>query len=178
MFGFEIGQFTAITRCEPVISFAFFSLHSSVEAPRTPGAQPPTSRRVAGTRQSTSRPSKRCGWNADRGVGWPEEFQRKDRRDEPPADDPGSPTVDFHGEKRSNETHDSTTDPDARLARKSGGHEAKLSYCGNVLIENRNGLVVDNPATANTIVNSLILNRVSFSFVARNFSENSGLAAT
>jgi hypothetical protein len=51
--------------------------------------------------------------------------------------------VDFHGEKRRNETHESTTDPDARLARKSGGHEAKLAYCGNVMIENRNGLVVD-----------------------------------
>jgi transposase len=70
-------------------------------------------------------------------------FQRKDRGNEPPADDPGNPTVDFHGEKRSNDTHESTTDADARLARKSGGHEAKLSYCGNVLIENRNGLVVD-----------------------------------
>jgi len=51
--------------------------------------------------------------------------------------------VDFPGEKRSNDTHESTTDPDARLARKSGGHEAKLAYCGNVMIENRNGLVVD-----------------------------------
>jgi transposase len=70
-------------------------------------------------------------------------FQRKDRGDEPAADDPGNPTVDFHGEKRSNDTHESTTDGDARLARKSGGHEAKLSYCGNVVIENRNGLVVD-----------------------------------
>jgi transposase len=70
-------------------------------------------------------------------------FQRKDRGDEPPADDPGNATVDFHGEKRSNDTHESTTDADARLARKSGGHEAKLAYCGNVLIENRNGLVVD-----------------------------------
>ena len=69
-------------------------------------------------------------------------FQRKDRPT-PPADDPGNPTIDFHGEKRSNETHQSTTDPDARLARKSGGHESKLAYCGNVLIENRNGLVVD-----------------------------------
>src|SRR6266576_4710992 len=69
-------------------------------------------------------------------------FQRKDQP-APPPDDPGNPTVDFHGEKRSNETHQSTTDPDARLARKSGGHEAKLAYCGNVLIENRNGLVVD-----------------------------------
>src|SRR5436309_106625 len=69
-------------------------------------------------------------------------FQRKDRP-APPPDDPGNPTVDFHGEPRSNETHQSTTDPDARLARKSGGHEAKLAYCGNVMIENRNGLVVD-----------------------------------
>jgi hypothetical protein len=51
--------------------------------------------------------------------------------------------VNFHGEKRSNETHQSRTDPDARSARKSGGHEAKLAFCGNVLIENRNGLVVD-----------------------------------
>ena len=70
-------------------------------------------------------------------------FQRKDRGEPPPPDDPGNPTVDFHGDRRSNETHESTTDADARLARKSGGHEAKLAYCGNVLIENRNGLVVD-----------------------------------
>jgi transposase len=71
-------------------------------------------------------------------------FQRKDGSGAPPADnDPGNPTVNFHGEKRSNETHASTTDPDARLARKSGSHEAKLAYCGNVMIENRNGLVVD-----------------------------------
>jgi transposase len=70
-------------------------------------------------------------------------FQRKDGENAPPPDDPGNPTVNFHGEKRSNATHESTTDPDARLARKSGGHEAKLAYCGNVLIENRNGLVVD-----------------------------------
>lgn len=70
-------------------------------------------------------------------------FQRKDRGEGPPADDPGNPTVNFHGEKRSNDTHESTTDAEARLARKSGGHEAKLAYCGNVLIENRNGLVVD-----------------------------------
>src|SRR5208282_4808028 len=60
-----------------------------------------------------------------------------------PPDDPGNPTVDFHGEKRSNDTHQSMTDPEARLARKSSGHESKLAYCANVLIENRNGLVVD-----------------------------------
>jgi transposase len=69
-------------------------------------------------------------------------FQRKDQP-APPPDDPSNPTVDFHGEKRSNDTHESKTDSDARLARKSGGHEAKLAYCGNVLIENRHGLVVD-----------------------------------
>jgi transposase len=70
-------------------------------------------------------------------------FQRKEQSEKPPPDDPGNPTVDFHGERRRNETHESTTDADARLARKSGGHESKLAYCGNVLIENRNGLVVD-----------------------------------
>jgi transposase len=69
-------------------------------------------------------------------------FQRKDEP-APPPDDPGNPTVNFHGEQRSNQTHESKTDPDARLARKSGGHEAKLAYCGNVLMENRHGLVVD-----------------------------------
>lgn len=69
-------------------------------------------------------------------------FQRKDQNP-PPPDDPGNPTVEFHGERRSNQTHESTTDPEARLARKGGGHEAKLAYCGNVLIENRHGLVVD-----------------------------------
>ena len=70
-------------------------------------------------------------------------FQRKDQSEKPPPDDAGNPTVDFHGERRSNETHQSTTDADARVAHKSGGHESKLPYCGNVLIENRNGLVVD-----------------------------------
>jgi transposase len=70
-------------------------------------------------------------------------FRRKDAENTPPSDDPGNPTVDFHGETRSNGTHESTTDPDSRLARKSGGHEAKLAYCGNVLMDNRNGLVVD-----------------------------------
>lgn len=68
---------------------------------------------------------------------------RKKEDPRPPSDpDKGNPTVDFHGEKRSNDTHQSTTDPDCRLARKSGGHEAKLAYSGNAFIENRNGLVV------------------------------------
>src|ERR1041385_3177261 len=54
-------------------------------------------------------------------------FQRKGEKTAPP-DDPGNPTINFHGEKRSNDTHESTTDPDAFLARKSNGHEAQLSY--------------------------------------------------
>ena len=53
--------------------------------------------------------------------------------------DRGNPTVDFHGEKRSNETHESTTDADALLARKGNGKEAKLSDNANLLAENRNG---------------------------------------
>jgi hypothetical protein len=61
----------------------------------------------------------------------------------PPPEDPGNPTIDFHGEKRSNETHASTTDADALLARKGAGKEAKLSYSGHVLMENGNGLVTD-----------------------------------
>ena len=71
-------------------------------------------------------------------------FQRKDGKNPPSGDDdPGNPTVNFHGEKRSNKTHASKTDPDARLARKSDGKEAKLSYSGNLLVENRNGLIVN-----------------------------------
>jgi transposase len=69
-------------------------------------------------------------------------FQPKDQKKDPP-DDPGNPTMDFHGEKRSNQTHQSTTDPDAMLARKGNGKEAKLSYNGNLLTENRNGLIVN-----------------------------------
>ena len=51
--------------------------------------------------------------------------------------------MNFRGEQRSNETHASKTDPEARLARKGEGKESKLSYCGNLLVENRNGLIVD-----------------------------------
>jgi transposase len=71
-------------------------------------------------------------------------FQRKDQKDAPPPDDPGNPTVNFHGEKRSNRTHQSSSDPEALLARKGKGKEAKLSYSGNLLVENRNGLIVSS----------------------------------
>jgi transposase len=70
-------------------------------------------------------------------------FKKVEGGEEPPPDDPGNPTVDFHGEKRSNKTHQSTTDPDALLAKKGAGKEAKLSYSGHVLMENRNGLVAE-----------------------------------
>lgn len=56
---------------------------------------------------------------------------------------PSNPTVDFHGETRSNETHESTTDPEAKLFRKGKGKPAQLCYGGHALMENRNGLLVD-----------------------------------
>ena len=59
----------------------------------------------------------------------------------------GNREVDFHGEKRTNQTHQSTTDPDARLVKKSRGSEAKLCYLGHLLTENRHGLVVDAEVT-------------------------------
>lgn len=67
----------------------------------------------------------------------------EDKKDQPPPDDKGNPTVNFHGQKRSNETHESKTDPEARLTRKGDGKEAKLAYCANGLIENRNGMLMD-----------------------------------
>jgi transposase len=78
-------------------------------------------------------------------------FTRKDG--EPPKttdDDPGNPSVDFHGEQRSNQTHQSTTDPEARLMKKGKGKEAKLSFMGHALMENRNGLLVDFQTTEAT----------------------------
>ncbi|MFN8544485.1 MAG: IS5 family transposase [Candidatus Binatia bacterium] len=72
-------------------------------------------------------------------------FRPKGERaeDRPPPDDPGNPTVNFHGERRSNATHASITDSDALLARKGNGKEAKLAFAGHVLMENRHGLCVD-----------------------------------
>jgi transposase len=70
-------------------------------------------------------------------------FKRKDGKPMTPPDDLGNATVDFHGEKRSHSTHESKTDPDAKLARKGKGKEGQLSYHGNLLVENRNGLIVN-----------------------------------
>lgn len=72
-------------------------------------------------------------------------FKPKDeatKKDDPP-DDRGNPSVNWHGEKRSNETHESKTDPDAKLARKGNNQEAKLCYGAHALMENRNGLLID-----------------------------------
>ncbi len=74
-------------------------------------------------------------------------FKPKEGADQQPPDDPDNPTVDFHGERRSNATHQSTTDSEARLARKGPGKEAKLSYAGHVLMENRNGIAVNGCVT-------------------------------
>lgn len=62
-------------------------------------------------------------------------------------DDPSNPTVNFRGERRKNDTHQSTTDPDSRLFRKGRGREAKLCYMGHAVAENRNGLLVNVQAT-------------------------------
>jgi hypothetical protein len=76
-------------------------------------------------------------------------FRPKDGSGEPPT--PGrNGERDFHGEKRSNETHTSTTDPDARLFRKSAGQPSQLCHMAHVLMENRNGLVVDTATTTAT----------------------------
>jgi len=70
-------------------------------------------------------------------------FKRKGQKPGAGPDDPGNPTVNFHGEHRSNATHQSTTDPEALLARKGKGKEAKLCYSANALVENRNSLLID-----------------------------------
>jgi transposase len=79
-------------------------------------------------------------------------FQRRRgrRRGRARDDDPGNPTVSFHGERRSNATHQSTTDPDAILAKKGTGHEAQLAYHGHILMENRHGLAVGAAVTPAT----------------------------
>ncbi len=78
-------------------------------------------------------------------------FRRRDG--DPPAssdDDPGNPWVDFHREKRRNDTHRSTTDPVARLLRKGKGKEAKLVFLAHPLMENRNGMLTDLQVTSAT----------------------------
>lgn len=68
----------------------------------------------------------------------------------PPPDDPGNPDVSFRNERRTNETHASATDPEARLYKKSQGQAAKLAFLGHTLMENRHGLLVDITVTSAT----------------------------
>ena len=70
-------------------------------------------------------------------------FKRRDEGQQPPDEDPGNPSVDFRGERRSNEPHQRRTDPEAQLMRNGKGKEAKLVFMGHALMENRNGLLMD-----------------------------------
>lgn len=74
----------------------------------------------------------------------------EDPSDRPTDGDPGNPSVDFHGEKRSNETHQSTTDPESQLMKKGKGKEAKLYFGAHALMENRHGLLLDMRVTRAT----------------------------
>ncbi|MGC4106534.1 MAG: IS5 family transposase [Thermomicrobiales bacterium] len=76
--------------------------------------------------------------------------RKRDGDPTPPPDDPGNPDVSFRNERRTNATHASTTDPEARLYRKGKGQAATLAFLGHTLMENRHGLLVDITVTAAT----------------------------
>ena len=78
---------------------------------------------------------------------WASQKSFRPRDQDPPVGGGGNPTVDFHGQRRTNATHQSMTDPDARLYKKARGHEARLGYLGHVLLEHRSGLIVDTMVT-------------------------------
>ena len=78
---------------------------------------------------------------------WASQKSFRPRDEEPPPTGGSNPTVNFHGQRRSNATHQSTTDPDARLYKKARGREARLGYLGHVLMEHRSGLVVQAMVT-------------------------------
>ncbi len=77
-------------------------------------------------------------------------FRPKDKESPISTGGNRNPEVDFHGEKRCNDTHASVTDPKSRLFRKGKGKEAKLCFMGHILMENRNGLAVNTRATQAT----------------------------
>jgi transposase len=78
---------------------------------------------------------------------WASQKSFRARDEDPPAGSGGNPTVNFHGQRRSNATHQSTTDPDARLYKKARGREAHLGYLGHVLMEHRSGLIMQTRVT-------------------------------
>jgi transposase len=73
---------------------------------------------------------------------WASQKSFRPRDEEPPSAGGSNPSVDFHGQRRRNDTHQSTTDPDARLYKKAQGREARLGYLGHLLMEHRSGLIV------------------------------------
>lgn len=81
---------------------------------------------------------------------WASHKSFRPKNEEPPTGGGRNPEVDFHGERRINDTHASRTDPESRLYRKAKGKEAKLCYAGHALMENRNGFVVDSRASQAT----------------------------
>src|SRR6478735_1535043 len=78
---------------------------------------------------------------------WASQKSFRPRDEEPPTDAGGNPTVNFHGQRRTNATHQSSTDPDARLYKKARGREAHLGYLGHLLMEHRSGLIVKTTVT-------------------------------
>lgn len=78
---------------------------------------------------------------------WASQKSFRPRDQEPPSPGGSNPSVNFHGQRRANATHQSTTDPDARLYKKARGREARLGYLGHVLMEHRSGLVVNAMVT-------------------------------
>jgi len=78
---------------------------------------------------------------------WASHKSFKPKGTDGPPDDPKNPTVNFHGDARRNDTHQSTTDPEARLYKKAVGREAKLGYLGHLLTENRHGFIVNTAVT-------------------------------
>jgi len=78
---------------------------------------------------------------------WASQKSFRPRDQDPPAGSGGNPTVNFHGQRRTNATHQSTTDPDARLYKRARGREARLGYLGHVLMEHRSGLIVKTRVT-------------------------------
>ena len=78
---------------------------------------------------------------------WASQKSFRPRDEDPPSSGGSNPTVDCHGQRRTNATHHSTTDPDARLYKKARGREARLGYLGHVLLEHRSGLIVDTRVT-------------------------------
>jgi len=80
-------------------------------------------------------------------------FKPKDDSSQPPADGGRNTEANFHGHKRSNESHASTTDPDAKLYRTGPGKEARLCFMGHSLMETRSGLLVDTFLTPANVMN-------------------------